>query len=55
MYELIGHGSGSGSSSGGGVNAWDPHHPIQLASAGNDCTVHLWVIRKASARACWAC
>jgi len=52
MHELIGHGSGSGSSSGGGVNAWDPHHPFRLASAGDNCTVHLWNIRKASARAC---
>ena len=50
MHELNGHGWG-GDGGSGGVNAvaWDPHHPFRLASAGNDCTVHLWDIHKAGA------
>ena len=45
-HELLGHG--------GGVNGleWDPQHPFRLASAGEDCTVRLWDIRKAGASAC---
>ncbi len=45
-HELIGHT--------GGVNCveWDPQHPFRLASAGEDCTIRLWDIRKAGASAC---
>jgi len=47
MHGLIGHVLDSGSDD-AGVNAmaWDPHHLFQLASASDDCTVHLWDIHK---------
>jgi len=44
-----GGGCGGGCGGGGDANAWDPHHPFQLASAGDDCPVRLWDIRKAGA------